>query len=264
MAEPHWTEVLFLKHADLFLEVHKAGVRYAETQVAQLEGILESLGVRSLGKLLDAPCGIGRHSLSFAARGWEVVGVDFSPLFVEKAWEAARTMGFSGNVRFLQGDLRHVRDLLKDQVGTFRVILNLFTSLGYWDEATDLAILRQFHDLARPGGLLIVDTINRDYVVKHFDPLSQETYGDLVYVESRRFDYDASRVESNWAFYDREGEDLRHRASIHVSTRAYAAHELRQLLLDAGWAEVQVHSGWSLGPVSPDQYRIMAVGKRQG
>jgi SAM-dependent methyltransferase len=217
--------------------------------------------VRAIGRLLDAPCGIGRHALAFASRGWDVVGLDLGPAFVERARATAKAMGL-GNASFSVGDLREVGRVLADSRGSFDVILNLFTSIGYWTLEEDLSTLAQFHDLASSSGLLIVDTINRDYVVKHFDPLTRETYGDIVYFESRTFDYGSSRVESKWAFYEKEGEDLHHRATIPVSTRAYAPHELRDSVLRAGWSKCEVYSGWTLAPPTPDQYRLMAVARR--
>src|SRR3989442_1102150 len=37
------------------------------------------------GKVLDVPCGGGRHSLALAARGYQVTGIDVSPQFLQTA-----------------------------------------------------------------------------------------------------------------------------------------------------------------------------------
>ena len=47
----------------------------------------ELLGGRP-GRLLDVACGSGRHAREFAALGWEVTGVDYSPDLLERAREA--------------------------------------------------------------------------------------------------------------------------------------------------------------------------------
>lgn len=261
MAEAHWTEELFVKHADLFLKVHEAGLQYAEAQAEQLDAILKAQGLRNPGKLLDVPCGIGRHALAFASRGWEVVGADMAPLFVERAQRLAKAMGLAGNATFVAGDFRRVGEILAAHRGSFNVILNLFTSIGYWDDATDLALLQQLRGLAAPRGLLLLDTINRDHLVKHFEAQGKEAYGDLVYLEERAFNFDTSRVEAQWTFYTKEGQDLHHQATIKLSTRAYSPHELRHLLEAAGWSKVEVHGGWALGSASPDSYHMMALGR---
>ncbi len=173
----------------------------------------------------------------------------------------AKDLGLAGHATFLAGDIRRVGKILPAHEGTFQVVLNLFTSLGYWDDATDLDLLGQLHSLAAPGAILIVDTINRDYLLKHFEPHGQEAFGDLVYLEERSFNYETSRLEARWSFYIRKGEDMQHRATVNVSTRAYAAHELLRLITEAGWSQVKVYGGWALGNVSPDVYRMMTVAR---
>lgn len=43
-----------------------------------------------VGTALDVACGEGRNSLWLAQRGWEVTGIDFSPVAIEKAWLLAQ------------------------------------------------------------------------------------------------------------------------------------------------------------------------------
>ncbi|MFQ5552745.1 MAG: SAM-dependent methyltransferase, partial [Thermoplasmata archaeon] len=172
MAEEHWTLNLFHEHPDRFLPIHEAGLKYAPDQVTRLEQILQKAGVRGR-RLLDAPCGIGRHAVHFAKRGWRVVGLELVPAYVQRAVALAKELGVEDRVTFHEGDLREIASSL-DREGPFHAIVNLLTSLGYWDDATDLAILRQFRDLASPGGVLVLDVINRDFVVRHFEPTSFE------------------------------------------------------------------------------------------
>ena len=44
-------------------------------------------------RVLDVPCGGGRHAVELAARGFEVSGVDLSPEFLEAARTAATARG---------------------------------------------------------------------------------------------------------------------------------------------------------------------------
>lgn len=261
MDEAHWTHRLFVEHPDLFLAVHEAGVEHAPKQVAQLEGLLRKAGVGGT-RLLDAPCGIGRHSVEFARRGWDVVGVEFVPEYVDRARTLAEERGVRDRATFVQGDLRHVGSLLKGE-DPFPVILNLWTSLGYWDDATDLSILEQFHRLAMPGGVLLVETVNRDFVVKHFQATSFEGFGPVAYRESRRLDLLHSRVESEWAFYRKQGNDLRHALTLDVSVRLYSPHELRRLFGEAGWQKATFFGGWGLNPLSADEPRLLALARKE-
>jgi SAM-dependent methyltransferase len=261
MKEGHWTAQLFLERPDVFLPIHEAGLRYARAQVDKLEQILGQLGVRQGGRILDAPCGIGRHSVHFALRGWEVVGLELVPEYVKRGRELAAEMDVGPQLTLKVGDLREVGTVLGEEE-PFDVILNLLTSLGYWDDETDVSILGQFYQLAAPGGVLLVDTINRDYVIKHFQPTSFEDYGEIAYLDERTLELEISRIRSRWTFYRKEGEDLRRALSVEVVTRIYAPHELKGQMERAGWRGVKVFSGWDLKPLSSDIYRLFAIGRK--
>ncbi len=61
--------------------------RYSFTKGTEQEvtALVEILGVAPGHRILDVGCGTGRHSRALAARGFEVVGVDLSPRFIEVA-----------------------------------------------------------------------------------------------------------------------------------------------------------------------------------
>lgn len=50
--------------------------------------------------ILDLGCGLGFDSVIFTKRGYHVVGVDISPLSIEKAEEFAKDMKVSRNIKF--------------------------------------------------------------------------------------------------------------------------------------------------------------------
>ena len=52
-----------------------------------LPPLVEGLPV---GTALDVGCGEGRNSLWLAEQGWDVTGIDFSPVAIEKAWLLAQ------------------------------------------------------------------------------------------------------------------------------------------------------------------------------
>jgi SAM-dependent methyltransferase len=259
--EDHWTYQLFLERPEIFLAIHEGGLKYARPQVDRLEQILGQLGVQKGSRLLDAPCGIGRHAVHFALRGWQVVGLELVPAYVKRAEELARELGAGRNLSLRVGDIREVGSIMEDEE-PFDAILNLLTSIGYWDDETDLSILIQFHHLASSRGVLLVDTINRDYVIRHFQSTSFEEYGTVAYLEERRLDLESSRIRSRWTFFNKQGDDLKRTLTVDISQRIYSPHELRDLLEKAGWRGVKVYSGWDLKPLSSDVYRLLAVGRK--
>ena len=61
------------------------------------------------GRVLDAGCGTGEHTLLAAASGAEAVGVDISPRAIEQARRKAAERGITA--RFEVGDVLHLGDL---------------------------------------------------------------------------------------------------------------------------------------------------------
>lgn len=65
------------------------------------------------GRAIDLGCGTGTNAVYLAQRGWEVIGVDFSALAIERARRRAADAGV-GRVTFMRADVTQLPDL-----GTF-------------------------------------------------------------------------------------------------------------------------------------------------
>ena len=59
------------------------------------------------GRALDLACGEGRNAVWLVERGWQVTGVDFSDVAIEKARELAAARGVEGE--WLAADLADYR-----------------------------------------------------------------------------------------------------------------------------------------------------------
>jgi len=107
----------------------------------------------SPGRAIDLGCGTGVTSIYLAQHGWEVVGIDFIPAPIRKARVRASRAGISGHVRFIVGDVRHLRQInlpvpfdLAVDIGCGHAF-----SPGEWRHyAEDMA------HLVRPGGLFLL------------------------------------------------------------------------------------------------------------
>ena len=75
---------------------------------SQLQRVLGAHGIRP-GRVLELGCGTGVNSVWLAGQGWEVVGVDFAPLAIERAQRRARAAGIAA--RFLVADVLQLPDL---------------------------------------------------------------------------------------------------------------------------------------------------------
>ena len=98
--------------------------RWEETPL-EVDGILRMADVPPAAAVLDSCCGVGRHSLEFARRGFSVTAVDRTGPYIEAARESAAAEGL--DIEFLQQD---VREFIR--TGSFDLALNLFTSFGFF------------------------------------------------------------------------------------------------------------------------------------
>mgnify|MGYP001606251556 CR=1 FL=1 len=109
----HWARRLFVRRADLYLpffqEMKGRGVREA----AGVARLFRRHGVAKGARILDLCCGIGRHSVPLASRGYSVTGIDLSPTFLSAARRYAASRRVPRRAQFLEGDFLNLRPVLQ-------------------------------------------------------------------------------------------------------------------------------------------------------
>lgn len=130
-------------------------ILYKNRNASEAENFLNNLtGYLTIPKnsrILDLACGKGRHAVYLNSLGFDVTGVDLSPNSISYAQKFT-----NDHLRFRVQDMRCP---LENQ--QFDLILNLFTSFGYFEKLEDnLAVLHAAHQMLKPGGLLVIDFMN--------------------------------------------------------------------------------------------------------
>lgn len=260
---PHWTEKLFVEESSLFRTTIEARQK-TQTEVTGLIELFNKHEVPENGLILDLACGIGRISIPLAKNGYNVVGIDLSPLYIKRATEYAEEEGVSDNTRFIAGDMRTVSTVLSEYVDSFDAVLNMWTSMGYWDETTDSNILRGSLRLTKLRSCFIMHTVSRDGLIKRFHPRSFSTNeeGLLVLIE-QEFNLETSRMINHWTYYKREGEDLRYLKRVEINHRVYALHELKKQFQDSGWSYIESYGGFDMRPLTSDTFSLIIIARKQ-
>ncbi len=259
----HWTERMFVDQAEFYRETLETLVERAEAEVEGLMSIFSEHRVPGGARVLDLACGIGRHSVLLAEKGFRVVGVDLSPTFISRAEELAKEREVSDRVEFVVGDMREISGLLKGLGGSFNAVVNLFTSMGYWDRETDRKIFMQLLGLAAPGCVLVVGTVNRDYLVRHFQARDYFRWPDgRIQIAERRLDLESSKMFNIWKWYQERDGDLEHLDTIELDHVVYSLHELKELIESCGWAYRASYGGYDLNPLTTDTNGMILVAKK--
>ncbi len=256
----HWTNDLFIKHSDLYQLLLEGMFARAEDEARGVAGLLDSAGIAAGSLILDLNCGIGRHTIHLARLGYHVMGVDISPRLIERACELAEQHSVAHLTEFVVGDSRKVADVLSGR--KFDAMISMFTSLGYYNEETDLSILQQCRELTRTGGIFVLETGFRDSIARNFQPHGVFRVGSMLLLHEREFDLESSRSRARWTFLEKKGRRYDLRAEVELDHRLYSLHELIELFEQAGWQYRASYRDFELREPSLDGNRLIVVAER--
>jgi SAM-dependent methyltransferase len=203
----------------------RAGFKVSERQIRrEVDFIEDSLGVATGGVMLDLGCGSGHHAVELASRGYGVVGYDLSLYQLALASDVAQERGQKLN--FLQGDMR---EMAFDEM--FDGIFCWNTTFGYFEEEKNLLVAERVFRALRPGGMFLIDVVNRDFVATQ-SPCSLWYEGDgCVCMDDMSVDFITSRLRVKRSVILDDG---RTRECVY-SVRLYSLHELGKLLHEVGF-----------------------------
>lgn len=247
--DPEWHRSFFGKD---YLDVY-GHLLTQESSEAEADFVIRSLGLKPGDRALDLCCGTGRHAVPLARAGLEVTGLDMSEEYLALARSAAREAGVK--VRFVQGDMREIPFR-----GEFDAVVNMFTAFGYFDdESDDQRVIDGAAAALRPGGRLLLDLLNRDWVAANYvRSESREGMDGTVCTERRTFDPVAGRNHVEFTITSPDG--VQRRAGHHI--RLYVATEISRMLDRAGLSLERSYGGYDGSLLSVATRRMILVARK--
>ena len=248
-ADPDWFEGFF---DDEYLQF--AVDRFpAEATAAEVDFLVEALGLREGARVLDLACGHGRHSVELARRGCAVTGVDLSAPSLGLA--AARAAEAGVEIRFERADMRRIA-----YEAEFDAVVNMFTAFGYFDEGDNRLVLDRVAAALRPGGAFLLEIVNPVSVFGRFEARGWHELSDgTILLEERVYDAPRGRFETCWTFV--RGGRRRERRFSH---RAYTAPELAAMTAAAGLTVERLWGGLDGAELEMGSRRIVMLARRPG
>ena len=249
-ASPDWWKTYF--DAQYLLEYEPLfSLERDRREVARL---IELLGLPSGTRVLDAPCGQGRHAHLLAEAGFDVTGLDYSRHLLARA----RQRGTGPRLRYVRGDMRRMP---ARWTGRFGAVVNLFTSFGFFaDPADDRRALAEFARVLAPGGVLVWHGADRDGVMARF--LTRDwwqTRDRTIVAQERAFDPLSGilTVSSVWAGTRAQGA-REHRIRLYTPSR------LADLCAEAGLLVEAAYDGFDDRPLTRRTSEMLLVARRTG
>lgn len=126
--------------------------------------IIKILNLKSGSSVLDMACGSGRHAVIFAKKSLDVTAVDLSQRLISEA--KCNAVRFGVNINFVLSDILDFNTPVR-----FDLALNLFTSIGYFENDEDnLSVIFKAYTLLKNNGYFVLDYFNKEYLLKNLVP----------------------------------------------------------------------------------------------
>jgi ubiquinone/menaquinone biosynthesis C-methylase UbiE len=193
--------------------------------------------------VLDVGCGTGRHAVALAEAGLRIIGVDLS---TELLGTAAIRPALKG--RLVTGDMRCL-----PFTQTFRLVVSLFTSFGYFEDDQNVATLREMARVLVPGGVIVVDHVNAERLEKEL--VAHDRRVGHGYVVDQRRRIQGRRVRKNITVTRDDGST----EEFVEDVRLYRPHELAALMRVAGFRDVRYYGSYAGTPYDTRSDRMIAV-----
>lgn len=200
----------------------------ARRSAREAEFVTHICGLAPGARLLDAGCGAGRHTLEFARRGYKTTGVDLSDDLLDLARERAAG---AAAANFVQADLRTLKFARE-----FDAAVLLDSTLGLHEDGETVELLRRLSSSLVPGGRLVLEVLNRDFVLGEMPARKWLETEKAVILDDVSFHPETSRLRVKRSVAPHGDKAV----EFTYSLRLYALHELRVLLSLAGFEVVEV------------------------
>jgi len=190
LVPPDWWKKLFDSY---YLRTDSDVVTDEELTANEVDLILQQTGLSPQSRILDLCCGQGRHTFEFYRRGFEnIQGLDRSAYLIQKARKDAQKQNIA--IRFREGDARK----LPWKQNELDTVMLLGNSFGYFEQAhDDTRVLSEIYRVLVPGGKLVLDITDGDFLRTHYEPRSWEWLDQNHFVcRERQLSEDSQRLIS--------------------------------------------------------------------
>ncbi len=237
--EEFWTEFKNLLFAEEKLE----------SSQEEVEKITDLVDLEKGSKILDMPCGVGRHSIELQKKGFQVVGADKTSEYIKDARQKAETE----EVEFIREDMKDFR-----REDSFDAVINWWNSFGYFkDPEDDLQMLENIYASLKDGGVLIMDYYSKEIAaINGLNKYWSEKDGIYNMEKSKIID-NWRKVENTWIKVE-DGETVKYT----WEQRLYAASELGQMLEELGFSGIEFYGSIEGDDFDDKAERLIVVARK--
>ena len=199
-------------------------------------------------RILDLCCGQGRHTLILAKLGYTVYGMDLSRTLLRTARDKKDQ---NHSAYFIQADMRHL-----PTVSSFHLLLNLFTSFGYFEsDQENQAVFCEFYNALERGGNFVFDYLNPTHVIQNLVPHEHEESNEMEIDIERQIN--GSRVQKKICLKKDTKESI-----FYESVKMYPPNEIFTMLKQAGLSVLHVFGDYRGTEFDQNSPRLVVIGEK--
>lgn len=151
-----------------FFDIHNIS-KETDTKNQVIESLLRMYNANNI---LDLTCGTGSQVFFLHAKGYNVLGSDFSPDLIKIAKKKAEEKNLT--IDFRDGDMRNIK------LGQFDAVITMFNAIGHLTKDNFSVALENIHHNLTQGGIYIFDIFNleamSDQEVKNLSMLTESEH----------------------------------------------------------------------------------------
>ncbi|MDO9376275.1 MAG: class I SAM-dependent methyltransferase [Ferruginibacter sp.] len=214
-----------------------------EMTQTEVDFLVSELNLQEGHRILDVPCGAGRHAILLAKRGFSVTGIDISKTFIDGL--KARIHAEDLQIRAIEANI-----LVTEIDQKFNAAICLGNSFGYFDFQGMKVFVQKVSNSLEPGAKFI---INSGMLAESIFPnlaryAEHKTYtvGNITMEIDNQYNADEGYLVSNLN-YTKEGSTEEHRFKHYVFTLS----EVKRLLKMYGMTVIAAYNS-----VSKESYKL--------
>lgn len=215
------------------------------------------------GLVLELGCGTGSMTELLAAKGYDMIGIDYSDEMLYIAQEKKMESGH--DILYLNQDMREF-----ELYGTVRAIVSVCDSLNYLLEEEDMiSCFKLVNNYLDPEGIFFFD-FNTDYKYREVigDTVIAENREDCSFIWENFYDVEECINEYDLTVFvreeDKSGEDMFRRFQETHFQRGYTLEEMKHFLEVSGLEFVKAFDADTLQEVTEQSERIYCVARERG
>lgn len=194
-----------------------------------MDNLADYLAIKDGEKILDLPCGKGRHSIYLNKKGFDVTGADLSENSISLASK------FSNEK--LHFDIQDMREPLEQK---YDYILNLFTSFGYFEsDEENVNVLKNMKKALNENGRLVIDFMNTPRIINNLVDSEDKVIGGITFT-IRKFIRDNTIIKE--ISFEAESTSFRFEEQV----KALTDHDFFRYFEQAGLQLVQMFGNYDL------------------